>query len=72
MVRSVIIGPSLLETMMPTVSSDVTDSLSQTRVTFSAKPAPLRHPPVLGPMPKGSQEYMYRKSAVSQYCDSLF
>jgi hypothetical protein len=26
--------------MMPTVSSDVTDSLSQTRVTFSAKPAP--------------------------------
>src|SRR6478672_7580688 len=23
-------------------------------------------------MPKGSQEYMYRKYSVSQYCDSLF
>jgi len=44
MVRPVINGPSLLETMMPTVSSDVTDSLSQTRVTFSAKPAPLDTP----------------------------
>ena len=44
MVRPVINGPSLLETMMPTVSSDVTDGLSQTRVTFSAKPAPLDTP----------------------------
>src|SRR6478735_9909293 len=44
MVRSVIIRPSLLETMMPTVSSDVTDSLPQTRVTFSAKPATLDTP----------------------------
>ena len=71
MVRPVINGPSLLETMMPTVSSDVTDSLSQTRVTFQ-RSRRLSTPPVLGPMPKGSQEYMYRKYSVSQYCDSLF
>lgn len=71
MVRPVINGPSLLETMMPTVSSDVTDGLSQTRYFFSEAGAS-RHPPVLGPMPKGSQEYMYRKYSVSQYCDSLF
>ena len=30
--------------VFPAVSSDVTDSLSQTRVTFSAKPAPLDTP----------------------------
>jgi hypothetical protein len=70
MVRPVINGPSLLETMMPTVSSDVTDGLSLARVTFSAKPAPLDTPSSRPDAER--QESMYRKYSVSQYCDSLF
>src|SRR6476660_10041287 len=34
-------------------------------VHFFSEAGASRHPPVLGPMPKGSQEYMYRKYSVS-------
>jgi hypothetical protein len=43
MVRPVINGPSLLETMMPTVSSDVTDGLANPCHFFSEAGAS-RHP----------------------------